>query len=116
MPVRFLQTRQENRGSTSSPAEGRERSKTWMAGPSPAKGFKWGFRRATNTSGRAAPVFGELLELCGFNVGDGPEGHAVLRPVHDVVALALGALRRCLAAGGPDKQIDDVLVALIDQG
>src|SRR5438132_12685218 len=65
---------------------------------------------------RAAPVFGELFELRGFEVGDGPEGHAVLRPVHDVVALALGALWRRLAGGRPDEQVDDVLVALIDQG
>src|SRR5881227_1041888 len=65
---------------------------------------------------RAAPVFGELLELRGFEVGDGPESHAVLRPVHDVIALALGTLRRRLAGGGPDEQVDDVLVALIDQG
>src|SRR5690242_21791761 len=35
--------------------------------------------------------------------------------MHDVVALALGGLRRRVASSGPDEQIDDVLVALIDE-
>src|SRR4051812_38164141 len=61
-----------------------------------------------------APVGGELFELRHLDIGHGPEIHAILRPVDDVVALALGGLRRRVGAPGPDEQINEVLVVLID--
>src|SRR5436305_7510130 len=62
-----------------------------------------------------APVGGELFELRHLDIGHGPEIHAVLRPVDDVVALALGGLRRRVAGTRPDEQINEVLVVLIDE-
>src|SRR5436305_2974414 len=62
-----------------------------------------------------APVGGELFELRHLDIGHGPEIHAVLRPVDDVVALTLGDLRRLVAGTRPDEQINEVLVVLIDE-
>src|SRR5438874_9942716 len=62
-----------------------------------------------------APIGGELFELRHLDIGHGPEIHAVLRPEDDVVALALGGSRRRVGAPGPDEQINEVLVVLIDE-
>src|SRR5439155_13327973 len=67
-------------------------------------------------SRRSSPRLGEFLELGRFEVGDRPQRHSSLGPMDDVVALALdpgGGRGSSLA--GPGKQIDNVLVALVDE-
>src|SRR5262245_36300440 len=55
----------------------------------------------------ALPFRREVAQLFALDIGDGPEIHAVLRPMDDVVAVALGDFRGRHSAengaGGPDK-------------
>src|SRR6185312_9086494 len=79
--------------------------------------------RATNIpeplhGGRRREQRLEAHELPRLEVGGEPVGHAVARPVHEVVAAPLeagGHLRR-RAGRGPDDRGDEVLAMLVDQG
>src|SRR5579862_6246937 len=45
-------------------------------------------------SRQSPKILGEIPQLAGFEVGHGPKHHAARGPMHDVVAVFLGALRR----------------------
>src|SRR5439155_9206254 len=72
-------------------------------------------------SGGMALFLNQVYELSQFafvEVGDGPVGHAGLRPLQEVIALACHHSGRCFGARcrGPDEEIDGMLAALVNQG
>ena len=82
--------------------------------------YREGDRRACGcgpSQGDASPCFGKIPQLADLEIGNRPEHHPVLGPVHDIVALALCRVRRSrgIVFGRPDEEVDDVLVALIDE-
>src|SRR5208337_4741260 len=59
----------------------------------------------------------EIGKLIGAKIGNGPERHAILAPMQEVVAAAAarcGAVARATAFR-PDVKIDHVLAPLVDQ-
>ena len=80
-------------------------------------GLQISTRRAGSGYGSWMERLDELVQFRVVEIGDGPEGHAVARPVPHVEAAKRARVGRGLTTvrSGPYEDIDRVLPALIDE-
>ncbi len=58
----------------------------------------------------------ELIEVAGWRVRDGAEFHSALAPIHPLIAeLRPGAGRNIALGGRPDKHVDNVFAAAVNE-